>query len=192
MLTPEVQYTESSGVRIAYQVFGEGPYDVVYAPSHVTHVELIWTIRPWADFLARLGGLGRVIVFDKRGSGLSDRSVGLPGMEERMDDIRAVIDAAGSQRAAVVGTSEGGTMCALFAATFPERCWAQILWGSLPRLRFARDYRGGWRPRRSWRSPNCGSRIIHGAITSACRVRPSGSCPSHPRATRRRSLLARH
>ena len=143
MLTPEVQYTESSGVRIAYQVLGEGPYDVVYAPSHVTHVELIWTIRPWADFLARLARLSRVIVFDKRGTGLSDRSVGLPGMEERMDDIRAVMDAAGSQRAAVIGTSEGGTMCALFAATFPERCWALILWGSLPRLRFARDYRGG-------------------------------------------------
>lgn len=144
MGSPEVRYADSDGVRIAYQVFGEGPFDIVFAPSHVTHVELQWSVRPWADFLRRLGQLGRVIVFDKRGTGMSDRSVGLPHMEERMDDIRAVMDAAGSNRAAVIGTSEGGTMCALFAATFPERCWSLILWGSLPRARFARDYRGGW------------------------------------------------
>ncbi len=143
MVPPEVRYADSGGVRIAYEVFGEGPFDIVYAPSHVTHVELVWKVGPWAEFLRRLGHLGRVIVFDKRGTGMSDRSVGLPDMDERMDDIRAVMDAAGSERAALVGTSEGGTMCALFAATFPERCWALVLWGSLPRLRFARDYRGG-------------------------------------------------
>ncbi|MGH9030119.1 MAG: adenylate/guanylate cyclase domain-containing protein [Acidimicrobiales bacterium] len=142
-MPPEVRYTDSSGVRIAYQILGEGPFDIVYAPSHVTHVELVWRIRPWAEFLERLGQLGRVIVFDKRGTGMSERSVGVPDMDERMDDIRAVMDAAGSDRAALIGTSEGGTMCALFAATFPERCWALVLWGSLPRLRFARDYRGG-------------------------------------------------
>jgi len=141
--TPEVRYADSSGVRIAYQVFGSGPFDIIYAPSHVTHVELVWNVEPWARFLERLGGLGRVIVFDKRGTGMSDRSVGVPDLEERMDDIRAVMDAAGSERTALIGTSEGGTMCALFAATFPERCWALVLWGSLPRLRFARDYRGG-------------------------------------------------
>ena len=140
---PPVQYADSNGVRIAYQVFGSGPFDIVYAPSHVTHVELVWSVQPWARFLERLGGVGRVIVFDKRGTGMSDRSVGLPDMEERMDDIRAVMDAAGSERAASIGTSEGGTMCALFAATFPDRCWALVLWGSLPRLRFATDYRGG-------------------------------------------------
>ena len=143
MRTPEVRYADSSGVRIAYQVFGSGPFDIIYAPSHVTHVELVWNVEPWARFLERLGGLGRVIVFDKRGTGMSDRSVGVPDLEERIDDIRAVMDAAGSERAALIGTSEGGTMCALFAATFPDRCWALVLWGSLPRLRFARDYRGG-------------------------------------------------
>ncbi len=141
---PVVRYTDASGVKIAYEVFGSGPFDIVYAPSHVTHLGLVWRIRPWADFLRRLGELGRVIVFDKRGTGLSDRSVGIPDIDERMDDIRAVMDAAGSRRAALIGTSEGGTMCAVFAATFPERCWALILWGSLPRLRFARDYRGGF------------------------------------------------
>jgi pimeloyl-ACP methyl ester carboxylesterase len=131
-------------VRIAYQVFGEGPFDIIFAPSHVTHIELVWKVRPWAEFLRRLSKLGRVIVFDKRGTGMSDRSVGLPDMEERTDDIRAVMDAAGSERAALIGTSEGGTMCALFAATFPKRCWSLVLWGSLPRLKFARDYRGGF------------------------------------------------
>jgi class 3 adenylate cyclase len=140
---PEVQYADGGGARVAYQVFGDGPFDIVYAPSHVTHVELVWKVRPWAEFLRRLGQLGRVIMFDKRGTGMSDRSVGLPDMDERMDDIRAVMDAAGSKRAALIGSSEGGTMCALFAATFPARCWGLVLWGSLPRLRFARDYRGG-------------------------------------------------
>ena len=143
MHAPEVKYAESGGARIAYQVFGDGPFDIVYAPSHVTHVEKVWDVRPWAEFLGRLGGVGRVIIFDKRGTGMSDRSVGIPDMEERMDDIRGVMDAAGSERAALIGSSEGGTMCALFAATFPDRCWALVLWGSLPRLRFARDYRGG-------------------------------------------------
>ncbi len=144
METPEVQYADSNGVQIAYQVFGNGPFDIVFAPSMVTHVQLQWQIRPWAEFLRRLSQLGRIIVFDKRGTGMSDRAVGIPHIEERMDDIRAVMDAAGSERAALIGTSEGGTMCALFAATFPERCWSLIVWGSMPRVRFASDYRGGF------------------------------------------------
>lgn len=141
---PETRYADSAGVRIAYQVFGEGPFDIVFAPSMVTHVELQWKVRPWAEFFRRLGRIGRVIVFDKRGTGMSDRSVGIPDIEQRMDDIRAVMDAVDSERAALIGTSEGGTMCSLFAATFPERCWCLILWGSLPRLRFAPDYRHGF------------------------------------------------
>jgi pimeloyl-ACP methyl ester carboxylesterase/class 3 adenylate cyclase len=140
---PETRYAESGGVRIAYQVFGDGPFDIVFAPSLVTHVELQWRVRPWAAFYDRLSRLGRVIVFDKRGTGMSDRDVGIPDIEQRMDDIRAVMDAAGSERAALIGTSDGGTMSALFAATYPERCWSLILWGSMPRYRFAPDYRGG-------------------------------------------------
>jgi pimeloyl-ACP methyl ester carboxylesterase len=140
---PETRFTQSGDVRIAYQVFGEGPFDIVFAPSLVTHVELQWKVRPWADFNERLGRLGRVIAFDKRGTGMSDRTVGIPDIEQRMDDIRAVMDAAGSERAALIGTSDGGTMSALFAATYPERCWSLILWGSMPRYRFAADYRGG-------------------------------------------------
>jgi class 3 adenylate cyclase len=140
---PETQYAKSGDVSIAYQVFGEGPFDIVFAPSLVTHVELQWRVRPWADFFQRLARLGRVLTFDKRGTGMSDRDVGIPDIEQRMDDIRAVMDAAGSERAALIGTSDGGTMSALFAATYPERCWSLILWSSMPRYHFASDYRGG-------------------------------------------------
>jgi pimeloyl-ACP methyl ester carboxylesterase/class 3 adenylate cyclase len=140
---PETRYAESGDVRIAYQVFGEGPFDIVFTPSLVTHAELQWKIRPWAAFFEQLAGLGRVIVFDKRGTGMSDREVGIPDIEQRMDDIRAVMDAVGSERAALIGTSDGGTMSALFAATYPQRCWSLILWCSMPRYRFAPDYRGG-------------------------------------------------
>jgi class 3 adenylate cyclase/pimeloyl-ACP methyl ester carboxylesterase len=143
MAVPETRYAESGDVRIAYQVFGEGPFDIVFAPSLVTHVELQWKIRPWAAFYERLARMGRVIVFDKRGTGMSDRDVGIPDIEQRMDDIRAVMQAAGSERAAMIGTSDGGTMSALFAATYPQHCWSLILWGSMPRFRFASDYRGG-------------------------------------------------
>jgi len=143
MPVPETRFAQSGDVRIAYQVFGAGPFDIVFAPSLVTHLELQWKVRPWAEFNERLGRLGRVIVFDKRGTGMSDRAVGIPDIEQRMDDIRAVMDAAGSARAALIGTSDGGTMAALFAATYPERCWSLILWGSMPRYHFARDYRGG-------------------------------------------------
>ena len=140
---PETRFADSDGVRIAYQVFGEGPRDIVFAPSLVTHVELQWRVRPWAEFYERLARLGRVIVFDKRGTGMSDRAVGIPHIEQRMDDIRAVMDAAGSQRAALIGTSDGGTMSALFAATYPDRTWSLVLWSSMPRFHFAPDYRGG-------------------------------------------------
>ena len=143
MGTPTTRFAESGGVRIAFQVFGEGPFDIVFTPSLVTHVELQWKIRPWAAFLEGLARLGRVIVFDKRGTGASERAVGIPDIEQRMDDIRAVMDAAGSDRAALIGTSDGGTMSALFAGTYPQRCWSLILWGSMPRYRFASDYRGG-------------------------------------------------
>ena len=140
---PETRYARSGGVVVAYQVFGDGPFDVVFAPSLVTHAELQWKVGAWARFYERLGQVARVITFDKRGTGISDGGVGIADIEERMDDIRAVMDAAGSERAALIGTSDGGTMCALFAATHPERCWSLVLWGSMPRYRFAPDYRGG-------------------------------------------------
>src|SRR6476469_5695811 len=114
-------YAKSGDLSIAYQVIGDGPLDVVFVPGFVSHLDIGWELEPFVKTLTRLSSFARVIVFDKRGTGLSDRTAGLPTLAERMDDIRAVMDAAGSERAAIVGLSEGGPSSMLFAATFPER-----------------------------------------------------------------------
>jgi class 3 adenylate cyclase len=121
----------SEGVNIAYQVVGTGPFDLVYVPGWVSNVEMMWEEPRMAAFLKRLASFARLIVFDKRGTGLSDPvpDAELPGLERRMDDVRAVMDAAGSERAALLGHSEGGNMCILFAATFPARTSALVLVG---------------------------------------------------------------
>jgi pimeloyl-ACP methyl ester carboxylesterase len=131
----ETKYARSGDVHIAYQVVGDGPVDLVFVPGWITHVELAWEDPFEAAFRRRLAGFARLIVFDKRGTGLSDRVPvdQLPILEERMDDVRAVMDAAGSERAALMGVSEGGAMSALFAATYPERTAALILYGSFAR-----------------------------------------------------------
>ena len=119
---PDVHYaTTVDNVHIAYQVVGQGPIDLIYAPAFISHLDVFWEEPIHARFLTRLASFSRLIIFDKRGTGLSDRSGSgwVPTLEERMDDIRAVMDAAGSQRAALFGQSEGGPMCALFAATYP-------------------------------------------------------------------------
>ena len=121
-------YAKSGYLSIAYQVIGDGPLDVVFVPGFVSHLDIGWELVPFAKTLTRLSSFARVIVFDKRGTGLSDRTAGLPTLAERMDDIRAVMDAAGSTRAAVIGLSEGGPSAMLFAATFPERTTALVLW----------------------------------------------------------------
>jgi pimeloyl-ACP methyl ester carboxylesterase len=126
----EVRYAKSAGVNIAYQVTGGGPLDLVLVAGFVSHLEVDWEEPRSAHFLDRLGSFARLIRFDKRGTGLSDRPGGLPDLETRMDDVRAVMDAAGSERAALFGYSEGGPMCALFAATYPERTTALVLYGS--------------------------------------------------------------
>jgi pimeloyl-ACP methyl ester carboxylesterase len=128
MEIPETRYARSGDVNIAYQVFGAGALDLVYVPGWVSHVEETWDDPEHAAVLRRLGSFARVIVFDKRGTGLSDRVPieRLPTLEERMDDVRAVMDAAGSRRAAVFGASEGGNMSLLFAATYPDRTIALV------------------------------------------------------------------
>ena len=133
---PSTKYAKSGDVYVAYQIFGEGPMDLVFVPGWISHLDIWWDSPITADWLSRFGRFARVIVFDKRGTGLSDRGGALPGMEERMDDIRAVMDAAGSERAAVLGISEGGSLAALFAASHPDRCQALVLHGAYAKFPF--------------------------------------------------------
>jgi len=142
----EIRYADSDGVQIAYEVFGSGPRDLVFVHGWVTHLELLWEQPRVARALERLGSFCRVINFDKRGTGLSDRVPvdRLPTLEERMDDVRAVMDAARSERAVLFGHSEGGPMCALFAAANPQRTEALIMYGSFATRRWDPDY--PWAP----------------------------------------------
>ena len=136
----KTQYAKSGEVSIAYQVIGDGPIDLVFVPGFISHVELIWDFPPARHMIERLASFARLIAFDKRGTGLSDPVVGAPTLEERMDDVRAVMDAAGSERAALIGVSEGGAMSILFAATHPERTSALVLYASMARTTWAEDY----------------------------------------------------
>jgi pimeloyl-ACP methyl ester carboxylesterase/class 3 adenylate cyclase len=140
MRTPPTRYATSGGVSIAYQVVGEGPIDLVLVLGFATHLELQWELPPMASFLARLSSFSRLIIFDKRGTGLSDPVTEVPTLEQRIDDVRAVMDAAGSERAALLGISEGGPMSVLFAATHPERVTALVLYGAMGRTTEAPDY----------------------------------------------------
>ena len=141
---PRTQYAKSGDVHIAYQVNGRGPIDLVFVPGFVSHLEYDWEHPLPARFFQRLSSSSRLIRFDKRGTGLSDRVAEMPTLEQRMDDVRAVMDAVGSQRAALFGISEGGPMSVLFAATYPERTTALVLYGSYARRSWAPDHPFGW------------------------------------------------
>jgi pimeloyl-ACP methyl ester carboxylesterase len=145
-MATETRYTRSGDVHIAYQVVGDGPIDLVFSPSPVSNLEVGWDWPPFARFLGRLASFSRLILFDKRGTGLSDRVTDAATLEERMDDVRAVMDAAGSERAAIFGSSEGGPMALLFAATYPERVSSLILYGSYAKAINAGDYDSGVDP----------------------------------------------
>ena len=142
-MQPETRYARSGDLNIAYQVVGDGPFDLVFAPGYVTHIEMQWKIPTFAPFLEELASFSRLIRFDKRGTGMSDRTSGAPTLETRMDDVRAVMDAAGSQRAAFYGLSEGAAMSLLFAATYPERTAALVVRSAFPRSMWAHDYPWG-------------------------------------------------
>ena len=142
-MPPRTRYAKSGSVNIAYQVVGEGPIDLVMVPGFVSHVEVSWERPKLAHLLTRLGSFARLIVFDKRGTGMSDPASSAPTMDERMDDIRAVMDAAGSERAALFGVSEGGSLSLLFALHHAERARALILYGSWARRMTAPDYPWG-------------------------------------------------
>ena len=143
-MKPNTSYTKSGRINIAYQVFGSGEIDLVYIPGWVSNIDLMWSCPELVSFLEALGENYRVILFDKRGTGLSDRVVELSTIEERMDDIRAVLDAVGSERAILFGHSEGGSVSALFAATYPNRTIALITFGVFAKRRYSPDY--PWAP----------------------------------------------
>lgn len=172
MQRPRTKYAKSGTVNVAYQVFGSGDVDIVYVPGWISDVEAAWDEPQFARFLERMGSFARVIMFDKRGTGLSDRDVGYPTLEQRMDDVRAVMDAAGSERAVVFGQSEGGCMSCLFAATYPERTRALVLFGAFARRRWSPDY--PWAP-----SPDAREQWINqiedkwGETTDAFDIAPS-------------------
>ena len=143
--TPDTRYAKSGGYHVAYQTIGDGPIDVVLVPGFVSHVEFSWEDPDFSRYLTRLASFSRLIVFDKRGTGMSDPvpAQNLPTLEERMDDVRAVMDAVGSKRAALIGVSEGGPMSLLFAATYPERTSALVLAHTFARGARADDYPWG-------------------------------------------------
>jgi pimeloyl-ACP methyl ester carboxylesterase/class 3 adenylate cyclase len=171
---PTTQYVTNDDLSIAYQVFGTGDRDLVYVPGWISNIELMWDDPVLASILRRLGTFARVITFDKRGTGMSDRvpTHELPGLEQRMDDVRAVMDAAGSERATLFGHSEGGSMAMLFAATYPERTEGLILASTYAKRTWSEDY--PWAPRpedreveireteENWGDPNAIPRYVLG------------------------------
>jgi class 3 adenylate cyclase len=148
-MAPETRYALSGDLHIAYQVVGDGPIDLVYVPSWISQVEHYWDEPVVARYFNRLASFSRLIMFDRRGSGLSDPVLRAPALEEQMDDVVAVMDAAQSERAAVFAQLEGGAMAAMFAATHPERTTALVLYEAMPRMSWAPDY--DWPPRREER-----------------------------------------
>jgi pimeloyl-ACP methyl ester carboxylesterase/DNA-binding winged helix-turn-helix (wHTH) protein len=160
-LAPVTKYTRSGSVNIAYQVVGSGPRDIVLVMGWVSHLEYFWSEPSFARFLNRLAANSRLILFDKRGTGLSDPVpvAELPSLEQRLDDVRAVMQAAGSERAVLMGVSEGGPMCSLFAATYPQRTEALVMIGSYARR--LRDDNYPWGTTREERDRFCQSIIDH-------------------------------
>ena len=144
MIEPRIAYAESRGLKVAYAVVGDAPLDLVFVPGFVSHVEASLEFPPIQRAIHRLTRFARVIGFDKPGTGLSDPVEGVPTLEERMEDLTAVLDAVGVQRAALFGASEGAPMSALFAATYVDRVIALVMYGSYAKGSWAEDY--PWAP----------------------------------------------
>jgi class 3 adenylate cyclase len=143
MRVPVTRYARVGEISIAYQVVGDGPLDLVHIPSWITNVEENWNEPGYARFLRRLASFSRLILFDKRGTGLSDRISSTPTLEQRIEDVQAVMSAVGSEQAALFGSTEGSAMCALFAATYPERTRALIMYGAYAKRIRSIDYPWG-------------------------------------------------
>lgn len=141
---PATRYVKSDDVHIAYQVVGDGPFDVLFVPGFVSNIEAIWQSPDQSAFFGRLASFCRVILFDKRGTGMSDRGSQIFTLEQRMHDVQAILDQVGSKQAALFGVSEGGPMALLYAASYPERTSALVLYGSYAKRSWAPDYPFGW------------------------------------------------
>src|SRR5262245_57840654 len=142
---PSTHYVKSDDVHIAYQVIGEGSFDLLVVPGFVSNVETIWQSPEQSAFFRRLASFCRVILFDKRGTGMSDRGSQIFSLEQRMHDVRSILDAVGSERAALFGISECGPMALLYTATYPDRTSALVLYGSYAKRSWAPDYPFGWK-----------------------------------------------
>ena len=142
-MAPPVHYAKNGDVQLAYQVIGDGPLELVWVTGFVWHLEIVWEEPAIVRFFERLASFSRVLIYDKREQGLSDRLGQPPTLEQGMDDLLAVLDAAGFEQSAIFGVSEGGPMAALFAATYPERTRALALYGTYARILAAPDYEGG-------------------------------------------------
>ncbi|MFO1414256.1 MAG: adenylate/guanylate cyclase domain-containing protein [Burkholderiales bacterium] len=182
MTPPTTQYAQSGDVSIAYHVMGNGPIDMIMTPGFISHLEHAWEQPLYVRMLRRIASFCRLIQFDKRGTGLSDRVAGVPSLEQRMDDIRAVLDSAGSKRAVVLGISEGGPMSILFAATYPERTEALVLYATYAKTAWSPDYPLGARleavdevdeeVRRNWGSPDMVRNMLRWTAPSMADDRP--------------------
>jgi pimeloyl-ACP methyl ester carboxylesterase len=142
-VAPPIRYLKNGEVNVAYQVVGDGPHDLLMIPGWISHLALEWEEPTWVRFIERLTPFARLIRFDKRGTGLSDRPPGIPTLEERMEDARAVLDAVGSERAHVLGWSEGGALGILLTASYPERVQSLVLYGTMPCSKKKADYPWG-------------------------------------------------
>ncbi len=171
----DIRYARcAGGIDIAYKVMGDGPTDIVYVPGFVSHLDLIDDVPFYCHPLDDMARFARVVTFDKRGTGLSDRSLGFGSLADRMDDIRAVMDAAGIERAALFGISEGGPLAILFAATYPDRVTKLCLYGTFARAAYAPDYEIGTEFGNSRRRPN----HPHGGVGN--REEPQHGRAEHP------------
>src|SRR5450755_2990131 len=144
MAAPVTHYVKSDDVHIAYQVIGDGSLDLLFVPGFVSHIEATWQ-SPASSFFRRLASFSRLILFDKRGTGMSDRGSQIFTLEQRMHDVQAILDEVGSERTALFGVSEGGPMSLLYTATYPERTSALVLYGSYAKRSWTPDYPFGWK-----------------------------------------------
>ena len=177
---PETHYARSGNVYVAYQAFGEGPLDLVIVPGGLSNIEYGWEFESWQNYYRTLASFARVLLFDKRGTGISDPMLTAPSLEERMDDVRAVMDAVGSERAALLGSLDGAAIAALFAATHPERTAALTLNNPFVRGRWAPDYQWGSRD-----EPESAGSVAATFVTREGGRR--GDCRNHSGSRRRRA-----